>query len=236
MRAITLMLSQQDTQISRIASLICFVLLLGPTAFASDELPTETVKAPVLRDQLLTRVERDQEARSAAITWAAEHGDNGIVDENSLSDEEKAAHADLWAEVARIDAENTQWLKDIISERGWVTYSGVGIDGGDAAWLLVQHADADPAFQRQCLDLMTALPKNEVSQSSMAMLTDRVLLKEGKNQIYGTQFVVRDGEWVPLRLEDEEHVDARRAEVGLPPMAEYKSMLEAVMRGEVEIE
>lgn len=230
------MLSQQDKQIRCIASLFCIVLLLVSTAHASDEPPIETAKAPALREQVLMRVERDQEARRAAINWAAKHGVNGVVDENSLSEEEKAVYAGLGADVERIDAENTQWLKDIVSERGWLTYSDVGIDGGDAAWLLVQHADADPEFQQQCLGLMSALPKNEVSQSSLAMLTDRVLLKEGKNQIYGTQFVVRDGEWVPLRLEDEENVDARRAEVGLPPMAEYRAMLEAVMRGEVEIE
>ncbi len=42
--------------------------------------------------------------------------------------------------------------------------------------------------------------------------------------------------WVPLRLEDEKNVDARRAEAGLPPFDEYKAMLEAMMRGELEIE
>lgn len=53
--------------------------------------------------------------------------------------------------------------------------------------------------------------------------------------MYGTQFVVRDGEWVLLNLEDIENVDDRRADAGLPPLAEYRSMFEAVMRGEVEI-
>jgi len=117
-------------------------------------------------------------------------------------------------------------------EQGWPRYSIVGVDAGDAAWLLVQHADADPSFQRLCLDLMRELPADEMSQSSLAMLTDRVLLKEGKSQIYGTQFVVSDGEWVPLNLENIENVDVRRAEVGMPPLAEYKEMLEAMMRGE----
>jgi hypothetical protein len=31
----------------------------------------------------------------------------------------------------------------------------VGEDGAHAAWLLAQHADRDPAFQRRCLDLLT---------------------------------------------------------------------------------
>lgn len=230
------LLNQHSHQTSGIVTWTCLVLMLGSAAFADDEPPSERITAPALREQLLTRVEKDQDARRAAIGWEAKNGVRGVVDENSLSEDEKVVHAELWAEVARIDAENTQWLKDIVSERGWLTYSDVGVDGGDAAWLILQHADADPALQRRCLNLMTTLPKNEVSQTSVAMLTDRVLLAEGKNQIYGTQFVVRNGEWVPLRLEDSQNVDVRRAEVGLPPMAEYKALIEAIARGEVEIE
>jgi len=188
-----------------------------------------------LRDELLTRIEKDQQARFAGIAWAAEHGADGIVDEASLTEQERQEYTALWAEVSRIDAENTAWLKQIVQQQGWPTYSAVGIDAGDAAWLMVQHADADPSFQRLCLDLMSALPADEMSQSSLAMLTDRVLLAEGRGQIYGTQFIVKDGQWVPRDLQDPDNVDARREEIGLPPLAEYKEMLEAVMRGE-EIE
>ena len=211
------------------------VLVSVSTADAGEVLHVDSVRDPALRDELLARAEKDQEARQAGISWGAEHGVNGFVDVDSLTSEEKAVHDGLWAEVARIDADNTAWLKNIVTKQGWVNYSDVGIDGGDAAWLMVQHADADPSFQWQCLDLMTGLPRDEVSQESVAYLTDRVLIKEGKKQIYGTQFVVRDGEWVPAELDDVENVDTRRAELGLPPLAEYKAMLEAVMRGE-EIE
>lgn len=188
-----------------------------------------------LRDELLTRIEKDQQARFAGIAWAAEHGVDGIVDEESLTEREREEYAAVWAEVSRIDAENTAWLKRVVQQQGWPAYSAVGVDAGDAAWLMAQHADADPSFQRLCLDLMRALPANEMSQSSLAMLTDRVLLAEGKGQVYGTQFVVKNGQWVPRDLDDPDNVDTRRAEVGLPPLAEYKEMLEAVMRGE-EIE
>ncbi len=55
-----------------------------------------------------------------------------------------------------------------------------------------------------------------------------------RDQLYGTQFAMRDGEWAAPRLGGEENADARRAEVGLPPMAEYEELLEALMRGEIE--
>jgi hypothetical protein len=119
-----------------------------------------------------------------------------------------------------------QWLKQTVEKLGWPTNSLVGSEGADAAWLLVQHADADVKFQRKCLDLMAALPKNEVSQTHFAYLTDRVLLAEGKKQIYGTQFDWVDGKLQPQSLEDEANVDKRRAEVGMPPLAQYAKEME----------
>lgn len=221
------------------ALVFTLTLLLGQIALAGEAPATREASAPALRDQLLDRVKKDQQARKAVIEWTAnnEHvSENGVLDEDSLPPEDKLKHDGLWGEVARIDAENTLWLKEVVNERGWPTYSEVGVDAGDAAWLMLQHADKDPEFQRQCLDLIKSLPKQEVSQQNLAALTDRVLIAEGKNQVYGTQFVVRDGEWVPLRLDDAENVDVRRAQVGLPPLAEYKEVLEAVMRGEIEID
>jgi hypothetical protein len=47
-----------------------------------------------------------------------------------------------------VDAANTARMKRIVAERGWPGRSLVGDDGAQAAWLLVQHADHDPAFQR----------------------------------------------------------------------------------------
>jgi hypothetical protein len=52
-------------------------------------------------------------------------------------------------------------------------------------------------------------------------LTDRVLLAEGKKQVYGTQFTLVNGKCKPRPLEDEANVDQRRKEVGLRPLAEY---------------
>lgn len=74
---------------------------------------------------------------------------------------------------------------------------------------------------------MTRLPGEEVSRRNVAYLTDRVLLAEGKKQVYGTQFILEKGKWKPRPLEDEANVDRRRAEVGLPPLAEYAKEIEA---------
>jgi hypothetical protein len=58
---------------------------------------------------------------------------------------------------------NTARLKEVVAKHGWPGKSLVGEDGAFAAWLLVQHADADAAFQKQRLELMKPLlEKGEV--------------------------------------------------------------------------
>jgi hypothetical protein len=57
----------------------------------------------------------------------------------------------------------------VIEKHGWPGKSLVGADGAQAAWLLVQHADLDREFQRQCLPLLKeAAEKGEASKQNLA--------------------------------------------------------------------
>jgi hypothetical protein len=79
--------------------------------------------------------------------------------------------------VRAVDAANTARMKRIVAERGWPGRSLVGDDGAQAAWLLVQHADHDPAFQRACLELLgQAVQAGEADARQHAYLTDRCVL------------------------------------------------------------
>jgi hypothetical protein len=152
----------------------------------------------------------------------------GAVDLTTLREELKSEYERLGVTIKEADEANTKRLAEIVEQHGWPTNTLVGQDGANAAWLLVQHADRNHKFQRKCLDLMTALPKSEVSQRDLAYLTDRVLLAEGKKQLYATQMDSADGKWVPRPLEDPENVDQRRADHGLELLAEYIKLMETV--------
>jgi hypothetical protein len=190
--------------------------------------PPEAIKpAPPadLKQELTRRYDEDQRARLAMLEWLKRNGVDFAAKPEQLSPELKAELETLSAATIKADRENTQWLREIVERHGWPTRTQVGARAASAAWLLVQHADAEPKFQRQCLDLMAALPAGEVEPKNVAYLTDRVLLAEGKPQRYGTQFDFVAGKLQPKPIEDEDHVDQRRAEVGLQPLAEYaKSM------------
>jgi hypothetical protein len=123
-----------------------------------------------------------------------------------------------------VDGSDTAWLRDQIKvSGGWFRISKVGETGGALAWILVQHADRAPEFQRQVLDLMEPLvAEGEVSKSNYAYLYDRVAWHEGRPSRYGTQGgCTGPGQWEPFANEDASKVDARRAEMGIEPLADY---------------
>ncbi|SDS37454.1 hypothetical protein SAMN04488543_1609 [Friedmanniella luteola] len=131
------------------------------------------------------------------------------------------------------DQERTERLRDIVDERGWPTQTLVGDDGATAAWVIAQHSDLDPAFQREVLALMRpAVAAGEADPGDLAYLVDRVAANAGQPQTYGTQTGCSDdGEPQRPPLTDPERVDQLRAEAGLPPLAEYLAEMEKVCAG-----
>jgi hypothetical protein len=130
------------------------------------------------------------------------------------------------AQWQRIDQENTRWLADVVSARGWPGRTLAGEDGAAAAWLLAQHADRDPARQRTFLAaLRAAAGQGEASLSQLAYLEDRVRVNAGQPQLYGTQFTETGGEFGPRPIEDPHRLDERRAEAGLEPFADYEARM-----------
>jgi hypothetical protein len=132
-----------------------------------------------------------------------------------------AAPLDFEAIVAS-DAAHTARIKAILSAQGWPPASLVGSDGASAFWLLVQHADADPAFQRAALELMRPMvAAGEAKPQHFAYLWDRT----HSPQRYGTQGkCAGPKDWRPHPIENPGRVDAERSQMKLPPLAEYVAM------------
>jgi hypothetical protein len=149
----------------------------------------------------------------------------------AMAEEDQRVRTELLAEgvlfdgyqprMAEVHHRNAIRLAAIMTEIGWPGRSVVGREAADAAWLALQHAIGDPAVMRRGLELVRPLPPGEVDPIQVAMLEDRVRTHSGLPQIYGTQFDWDErGEMRPRPIEDEAHVDARRASIGLPPLAE----------------
>lgn len=131
----------------------------------------------------------------------------------------------IYKEWAQVDAKNEARLQEIVKTKGWPTAPLVGPKGVEAAWLMVQHASAP--FLKRCLpDMKAAAVRGELDGGVVALSIDRDLMRDGKKQLYGSQFDKNSkGEWVPYPIEDEAHVDERRAALGMEPLAQYKANL-----------
>ena len=112
----------------------------------------------------------------------------------------------------------------IIDKFGYPGKSLVGMRAAGGAWTVLQHAPLETL--RKYLGMMQeAAEKGELGGGLVATSVDRVLVADGKPQLYGTQFHDVNGEMVPQPIEDEAHVDERRAKMGMGTLAEYASMM-----------
>jgi hypothetical protein len=129
-------------------------------------------------------------------------------------------------EMQKVHEANAAAIGAIVAERGWPSVALAGADGAEAAWLVAQHAIGLPDFQRRCLGLLEAAAAGgEVPAWQPAYLADRIRSLEGRPQLYGTQFDWDAGGLMsPLPIEAPDDVDARRAAIGLPPLAETTAM------------
>ncbi len=191
-----------------IAACCLLMLISGMQAQQAGAL---TITKPKLRQELLKRVAEDQAIRNELIKKGINHPDPTLL-----------------KRMNKIDAANTARVKTLIGQHGWPGPELVGQDGTDAFFLIVQHAD--PVFQKEILPLVkNAYRSRIITGQSYALFMDRVLVQDGKPQIYGTAakgFEQWNGtEPVFEPIEDEANVDKRRAEVGLMPLSEYREFL-----------
>jgi hypothetical protein len=124
--------------------------------------------------------------------------------------------------IKEIDSVNLIKVEEIIDKYGWLGSDIIGDQGNITLWLVIQHSDL--AVQEKYLPIMREAAKNGKAPSShLAYLEDRVAIRRGKKQIYGSQIggdLEKHISYV-LPLEDPDNVDLRRAEAGLSPLAEY---------------
>lgn len=152
----------------------------------------------------------------------------GVSDQSIRANPAAMSAADAARQQA-LDTDNMKRLAQIIARYGW---PGVRFAGAYAqnAFLVLQHADV--ATQQTYLPLLrAAAARGDVPAADLAMLEDRVLVQQGKPQLYGTQFMPAK----PLKqyaVADAAHLDDRRRAVGLPPMDEYLQMMKATYGSE----
>lgn len=176
----------------------------------------QTLSAQNLDSLLRTVHDRDQAVRLEVLR---------------LSQQEPQQVDSLLAACARmeeVDARNRQIVSSLL-ENGWP--EGLSDEANETIWLVIDHADL--AMQRRFMLLVEEqMRAGRISGASYATLLDRMLMREGRPQRYGTQThastLLVDG--APQRVEricrlwpveSPERLDSLREAVGLEPIDDY---------------
>ncbi len=127
----------------------------------------------------------------------------------------------LWQEIKRKDSINLVKVKQIINRFGWPGIDLVGKKGAKTIFLVIQHADS--LTQVTFLPLLReAVNQKNANPQYLALLEDRVLIRQGQPQLYGSQVKRNEkGENEFYPIWDEKHVNERRAAMGLEPLEKY---------------
>ena len=111
------------------------------------------------------------------------------------------------------DSTNLEMVTRILAETGYPSKSRVGDFASQTVWLVIQHSDLE--VQKQYLpQLETAARNGDLPPAMIAALKDRIDVREGRPQKYGTQL----GPEGLCPLLDASRVNEWRKEVGLPPI------------------
>ncbi len=163
----------------------------------------------VLMKELDTLYNNDQKYRNLSAKKAKEFGRE--------SKEYKAA----LALTKHQDSLNLIQIEELIAKYGWLGPRKVGFRGSRAFYLVVQHASL-PIQEKYLPVMRKAAKEGNASKDDLAFLEDRVLIRQGKMQIYGSQMKTdENGVNYPIKLRDPKNVDIRRFNVGLEPMSQY---------------
>lgn len=124
------------------------------------------------------------------------------------------------------DKENRIIVSGILDTYGWLSPQKVGMNASQMLFLVVQHADLP--MQKKYLPMIVKAEKDgEILSSNLALLLDRINMREEKKQQYGSQSFTdkKTGKLLIYPVEDADRLDEYRKSMGLGPMKDYAKLL-----------
>jgi hypothetical protein len=189
---------------------LLFTLLLSAQVVAQQSGFNGMESYSAVSAQLNSILQADQSLRAQSDAVEQQFGSNS------------AQYKSLWQRIGKADSANLAEVKHILSVYGWLGAKEVGPRANMALFLVIQHADS--ATRAQYLPaLRKAVTEGKAFPDQLALLEDRLALEQGRKQIYGSQ-IYRDAKtkvYYVAPLEDPDHVNERRAKVGLEPLQQY---------------
>ncbi len=174
-------------------------LIVKPMVFGKQkELKPERIAS--VQKELARRRQKDQEVRTVR---------------------EKAS------QMRTVDRDNTEYLKKLVKEIGWIDCQRFGKKTSNAAFLIVQHSGDLPLMMAALPEIEKDVNAGRIDGQPYTLLYDRLQLFLGYRQKYGTQIGSNaDGAPVVFPLIDRSRVEEFRKQLGIFPLKRYLQFFE----------
>jgi hypothetical protein len=131
-----------------------------------------------------------------------------------------------YAKIAQtVDEPNTKRLTESVRKSGMPTVGSVGADGFKAFMIVLQHSISDDLRKKCAKPIKKAFERKDLSAQDYANFVDRLRVHQGKLQLYGQNFDIKDGKMVMSAVKHPQNLNKRRAKIGLPKIEEYAKIL-----------
>jgi hypothetical protein len=205
------------------AALLCLLVVSSMNCFAQKQINLK------LKKELDTLLQTDQGIREFVDSEVKEKRKDEIA--RFLNYPRVQLDANAWDIMRSIDSINIVKVEQIIAKYGYPGKTLVGEPENTAVFFVIQHSKKIPKYY----DLIEKAGKNkELPFRYTAMMLDRKLADEGKEQVYGTQVYMRQvanlktgkkesfAYVVPIK--DAKNVNKRRKEAGFDSTVEENAV------------
>lgn len=209
----------------KVLIVVSSILLWSHTAFAQSCVTHDEVSAMIARLNSSPSVALNKKLREELLKLRYKDDESLHAYMTEPQQNKKAKQR-----LDQVREKNSARLCQILKTFGWPTTNLVGADGVKAAFSVLQNS---PSYRLQfeLLRLIVAAVKqNEIDKEHFAGFFDRMRVRAGLKQVFGTQASIVNGLLVLVPIEAEAQVDARRSQMDLPPLAEYLRSLERTYR------
>jgi hypothetical protein len=139
-----------------------------------------------------------------------------ILEEVFTSDQRIRKQNVPFKEFAKEDHKNQELVISLLEKCGMPASEEVSEKQLFIIWLVLQHANKK--YRKKYFpEIEKAVNNGYLPKEQYALMKDRILMEEGKPQLYGTQ--ITNGKL--YKLESPETVNERRKEMGMKPIEEY---------------
>jgi len=205
------------------AIFVSVLAILSMNCFAQKPINTE------LKQQLDTILQTDQGIREFLDSEVTEERKNAIAQQlnypRALLDES------AWVIMRKIDSINIEKVEHILAKYGYPGKTLVGEPENTAVFFVIQHSNKIPKYYPL---IEKAGKSGELPFKYTAMMLDRKLTGEGKEQVYGTQIYMlkinnpktgkkESFEYV-IPIKDAKNVNRRRKEAGFDTTVEENAL------------